>query len=147
MVLFYSGHFRNDESLIKASLLANDRLMVQTSKSAEMDVSPIKDPRLFSWLMNNMTVSKFLQSKCLNMFEILYFHSDTKKQKKQKNKESHPPPSTSDKVEDDKPKCTILPEIPMNPNTNINGTDAKSLKEENFQLKEQRICKVINLAA
>lgn len=107
-----NGHFRDDESLIEASLLANDQLMAQTSSSAAMDVRPIEGP------------------------------SDTKKQKKRKTKESPPPPPTSDKMEDDQSERPISPEVPMNFDTNSNGADAKSLEEENFKLKEQRICKI-----
>ena len=32
--------------------------------------------------------------------------------------------------------------MPMNMDTNSNEADAKSLKEENLKLKEQRMCKV-----
>lgn len=76
------------------------------------------------------------------MFVILYIHSETKNQKEWKNKES--PPPTSNKMAEDDKLYQITPEIPMNLNTNINGTIEKSLEEENFELKEQRICKVIN---
>jgi baculoviral IAP repeat-containing protein 2/3 len=109
-----NGHFRDDESLIEASLLANDQLMAQSSSSAAMDVRTSEGP------------------------------SDNKKQKKQrKNKESPP----LDQMEEDE-KPPFSPEVPMtldpccSNETNSNGADAKSLEEENFKLKEQRLCKI-----
>jgi len=109
-----NGHFRDDESLIEASLLANDFLMAQSSNSNAMDVRPSEGP------------------------------SDTKKQKKGKKKETPPEPSpTPDKMEEDEksqgPPCL---DVPMNNDPNSNGADAKMLEEENFKLKEQRLCKI-----
>ena len=36
----------------------------------------------------------------------------------------------------------LSPEVPMNFDSNLNGADAKTLKEENLTLKQQRVCKV-----
>ena len=66
--------------------------------------------------------------------------SDTKKPKKRKNKESSPSPTKEpkEKTEDVSPW-----EVPMKMDTYFNGVNAKNLEEENLQLKEQRLCKVI----
>ena len=66
--------------------------------------------------------------------------SDTKKPKKKKNKES--PPSPKEEPEE-KTEDVSLWEVPMKMDNYLNGANTKSLEEENLQLKEQRLCKVI----
>ena len=108
------GHFRDDESLIEASLLANDQLMTHSPYLETMNISP---------------------SKTFN---------DNKNQKRQqkqwKNKECTP-------VEHKK-KLPFSSEVPTttkihNSNgANLKKTDAKSLEEENNELKDQILCKI-----
>ena len=66
--------------------------------------------------------------------------SDTKKPKKRKNKESSPSPK---KEPEEKTEDVFTWEVPKKMDTYFNGANAKSLEEENLQLKEQRLCKVI----
>ena len=66
-------------------------------------------------------------------------HSECKKHKKRKNKDSPP----HEKMEEEKPNSPAPADVaPLNMDTSSNGADAKSLEEENLKLKEQRLCKV-----
>ena len=72
-------------------------------------------------------------------FLFLLPRSECEKHKKRKNKDLPP----HKKMEEEKPNNSGPGDVaPLNTDISSNAADAKLLEEENFKLKEQRICKV-----
>jgi len=130
------GHFRDDESLIEASLLANDRLMSQTL-TPPMTAATATTEAITTAASTTAATTALMDhepNECCS--------SETRKQKKRKSKENPPPPPPPDQMEDEGAEVGTLLEEPMNVDANSNGGDTKSLEEENLKLKEQRLCKI-----
>ena len=112
-----NGHFWDDDSLIDASLLVNDQLMVQSPSSEATNVGS----------------SKTYNDK----------KQDKKQKKRWKNKDSPPPDhiKESEKLAISPEVQTTL-KLHSSDGGDLNKADIKSLKEENLKLIEQRLCKI-----
>ena len=143
-LLAVDRHFREYESLIEAALLANDRLVAQPQ------LPPI-DERLLAvdrWTMDAKEYFNRIEEYCKFRDEWMDgWTMDVKRNegpdkskthKKQKTKESPPPPQAK---MDENPKVPPGDDAAPNMDTNSNGADAKLL-EECIKLRDEKLCKI-----
>ena len=144
-----NGHFRDDESLIEAALLANDHL--EKSPSPPM----VKRRLTGSPPPSTGSATTCNDTTCNDVVK----RNEGPGEKKHKKQES--PPLSKDKMEEEKPEVLPVNKVALtnaeireiiNDNideicramTDINpdGANTNSLEEENLKLKEQRLCKI-----